>query len=225
MKKRLIASIIAVMSLFSLSFIGCNKSTTKSTTGDTNSGKTVTVKFGVEATAKELIEEFEKANPGIKVEVIDATGEKLLTMLAAGTAPDIIRVNGVLDVPSLAAKGIALNIDEYIKKSSVFKSDDLLPIVNVYRFDGKNTGVGPFYGLPKDWSQDTGIFINKKVFQNSGVPVPDIDKSMTYNQLFDLGKQLTKFDEKGKMTQIGLSGWFKNGAIVDFQTLLYHLLQ
>lgn len=240
MKKRVIALLLCMVIMVAYVFTGCGSETKKAVSdtntaagsgesNDSNSGKevskeVVTIKFGIEDTQKDLFPEFEKENPNIKLELV-MTGsgtEKLMAMLAAGTAPDLIRVTGVTEVPSYAIKGIAMNLDPYFEKSEVFKSDDMLPICNVYRFDGTKSGQGSIYGLPKDWSQDTGMIINKKVFRDCGVEIPSDEQPLTYTQVFELGRQLTKFDGKGRITQLGLDAGFSNG-VVDYQTLLYQL--
>lgn len=228
MKNRFVSIFLCASIIASLAFSGCGaKDTEKTGTADKSSKKgPVTVTFGIEKTNENLIKEFEAANPDIKIQYVDtgAETEKLMAMLAANTAPDLIRVTGVTAIPSYVTKGIALNLDSYFAKSQVFKADDLLPICDVYKFDGKKSGKGSIYGLPKDWSQDTGIIINKKVFQQAGVPIPSDTTPMTYTEYFKLGEKLRKLDAKGNVIQMGLDQEaFNCGEAVHYKTLLYQL--
>jgi multiple sugar transport system substrate-binding protein len=182
------------------------------TAGDTTDagatkGTPVTIRFnmGDGEITKDQIKEFEAANPNIKIQREDVDATKLAAQLATGEAPDIIRMTGVNDLPSYVIRGIAMDLTQRIGSSSLIKEDDFNPAVNVYRFDGKVQGKGPIYGLPKDFSPDFSIWVNKKLFEASGIPIPSQTEPMTYNQLFDLAKKLT-IVKGGTVTQYGLSG-------------------
>lgn len=167
--------------------------------------KTVNIRISLVESeiSKDQIAEFEAANPNIKIIREDVTATKLAAQIATNEAPDIIRVNGVQELPSFVIKGVALDLTPYFKKSALFKEDDLLPVADVYRFDGKQVGKGPIYGFPKDWSPDFTIWYNKKIFAAAGIPEPDSKTPMTWNQLFDLAKKLT-VKNGDTITQYGL---------------------
>ncbi|MBO9605113.1 MAG: sugar ABC transporter substrate-binding protein [Paenibacillaceae bacterium] len=169
------------------------------------SDKTVTIRISLVESeiSKDDIAAFEAANPTIKIVREDVTATKLAAQIATGEAPDIIRVNGVQELPSFVIKGVALDLSPYFQKSALLKADDMLPVADVYRFDGKNVGKGPIYGFPKDWSPDFSIWYNKKLFAAAGVPEPDAKTPMTWNQLFDLAKKMT-IKSGDNVTQYGL---------------------
>ena len=154
---------------------------------------------------KDQIKDFETANPTIKIQREDVDTTKLAAQLATGEAPDIIRMTGVNDLPSYVIRGIAMDLTKYIDTSTVIKKDDFVPTVDVYRFDGKVQGKGPIYGIPKDFSTDFSLWINKKLFAAAGVALPSDTVPMTYSQLFDLAKKLT-IKNGDTVTQYGLAG-------------------
>ena len=44
-----------------------------------------------------------------------------MAMVASGTAPDVIRISGVQQLPTYVTRGLALNLDDYIKNSKLIK--------------------------------------------------------------------------------------------------------
>ncbi|MCU6707350.1 sugar ABC transporter substrate-binding protein [Paenibacillus sp. J5C_2022] len=188
---------------------------------DKSNGERVVIRstlYDTEMSA-EMIAEFEEEHPNIKIERVEADYNKLMAMMAAGNAPDLIRAAGVTEVPGFVLKDMALDLTEYFEASTVFKQDDFLPIVNQFRFDKTSGehGKGPIYGFPKDWSPDFTIYYNKKMFEEAGLPLPSSTEPMTWKELIELGKKLTKKNGE-KVTQYGLS--YYNGNIAAQQDLL-----
>lgn len=165
-------------------------SSTASSTGTT----TLTVMYSKTETPTQYFLDFEKQNPGTKINLIEFDATRLSAMLAAGAPPDFLRVNGATDIPNYAGRGLVADLTSYFAKSSVFKPDDLHPVNGTFQWDGHRSGVGPRYGLVKDWSMDAQVWINTKIFQDAGVPIPDTSKPLSYDELLDLGKRLTKRD-------------------------------
>lgn len=167
----------------------------------------------------EMIAEFEKSHPNIKIERVDADYNKLMAMMAAGNAPDLIRAAGVTELPGYVLKNMALDLTTYFEKSAVFKEEDFLPVVNQFRFD-KATGThgeGAIYGFPKDWSPDFSIYYNKKAFEEAGLPLPSSTEAMTWTELVELGKKLIK-KNGDKVTRYGVV--YYNGATAANQDFL-----
>ena len=86
--------------------------------------------------SEDQIKEFESENPNINVELVPADETKLMAMIAAGTAPDVIRISGVQQLPTYVMRGLALNLDPYFKNSKLIKQDDLLPVANIFKYNG-----------------------------------------------------------------------------------------
>lgn len=189
------------------------------------SGKTVTIRTNITEgeLTKDQIAVFEAAHPNIKVEIETLDETKLSAELATDSAPDVIRLGGVFDLPSYVIRGIAMDLTDKIENSTVIDAGDFAPVVNVFKFDGHKVGEGPIYGLPKDWSNDFAIFYNKKAFDAAGVAVPDPTKVMTWPEVMELAKKLT-IKEGNKTVQYGLAAneWGKTEP--NFNNMLQYLL-
>ncbi|WP_373228716.1 ABC transporter substrate-binding protein [Cohnella sp.] len=232
MKKRMMTSIATIIATCVL-LAGCGAA---SDTGKENQGEktaaetqtpaksegpvTIRVATNKGDISDDEIIEFEQNNPDINIEWEDLDQQKLAAQLATDDAPDLIRVQGAVDLTSFVVKGLALDLTPYLEKSQVLKEDDFLPPVNLYRFDGKVQGQGPIYGMPKDWSPDFTIFYNKKLFEAAGVEVPDSNTPLTWNELMELGKKLT-LTENGKVKQYGFALGSKTQA--DLQSIMLYL--
>ncbi|QHT59429.1 sugar ABC transporter substrate-binding protein [Paenibacillus lycopersici] len=194
--------------------------------GDASGGAPVTIRFnmGDGEVTKEQIDAFNKEHPNIKLVRVDSDYNKLMAQVAANSpdTPDLIRVQGSSEIPFYVSRGLALNLDPYFENSAAFPKDDILDIANVYRFDGTMQGQGPIYGFPKDWSPDYDLWVNKKMFTEAGIPLPSDKEPMTYDEMLDLAKKLTK-KQNGKITQYGLVDMFTNGVIANQDLLLHQL--
>ncbi len=150
------------------------------------------------------INAFEAANPNIVVNLIPYDTTKLSAMYAAGSPPDLVRVTGATDLPGIVARGLAVDLTERFNSSSVFNNGNLLPVGDVYRWDGKAQGQGPRYGAPIDWSLDLMLWYNKTLFDQRNIPYPSATTPMTYDELLTLAKKLTVV-EGGKLKTLGLN--------------------
>jgi multiple sugar transport system substrate-binding protein len=149
---------------------------------------------------QKIVDEFQAANPNIKVKADvsdwDSYWNKLKTLYAGGTPPDVFAMDGPL-YPDWASRGVLLNLQPYIDKSPGLL-DGLYPntLETYKRSDG-------YYGLPRDF-QTIVLFYNKDMFDKAGVPYPT-DK-WTMNDLREAAKKLTRdTDGDGKIDQWGFS--------------------
>jgi multiple sugar transport system substrate-binding protein len=141
---------------------------------------------------EDMIKQFEAANPNIKLEIIKTDMTRFYAMAAAGNPPDVVRVQAP-DLPQLLARKLLLDLTAYFKGSSLLKPDDLAPANNYYKAKSPTQfGDGPIYGMVKDWSPDFTLYAYTAAFEEAKVPVPDTTKSLTYDDLAELGKKLTK---------------------------------
>jgi multiple sugar transport system substrate-binding protein len=147
---------------------------------------------------------FEKQHPDIKIRMITADPLRLNAMLAAGQAPDMVREQGAPNMPNLAARGVALNLDPYFATSKLVPPSDLQPVNNVYRWDGKLQGQGPIYGIAKDWSPDAQIWYIKPLFDRAHVKYPSDSEPLHYDELLAMAKKLT-VRKGGKIAVYGLT--------------------
>lgn len=161
--------------------------------------------------------QFAKLYPNIKLKQLEYDDTVLSSMLAAGNPPDFVRSQGAPAMPNTAARGLAADLTDYFSKTTAFKESDLLPINDVYRWDGKSVGQGPRYGMVKDWSQDAMFWYNKKLFDAAKLPYPSDTTPLSYDDWLDLGKKLTVRDN-GKIKVYGLDpiwGFTTQGHLIQ----------
>lgn len=149
--------------------------------GASGDGKTeVTVSFrssGSEDTLTKffqsgLVEEFEKQNPDIKINIApvlasegDYTSKMVLQMKSPDTAPDLIAEDTSI-IKSDAAAGYLEPLDAQVAGWSDWKEHIIENLkAGVTGEDGK------IYGIPAT-SDTRGIWYNKELFQQAGLPVP-----------------------------------------------------
>jgi multiple sugar transport system substrate-binding protein len=139
--------------------------------------------IGVE---KDIIEEFEKANPSIKVQPVAVAfnnyNTKLLTMIAGGQAPDVMRVNDYDFADFLNAKALK-DITRLIKADKIdiskYYRAGLEDCMHNNRYYGLPWGTAPIY-----------VFVNVKLFKKAGIPIPSPD--WKYAEFIKIARQLTK---------------------------------
>jgi multiple sugar transport system substrate-binding protein len=127
------------------------------------------------ATWNQLAALFHTKNPGITVNVIPYAGntwseyfEKILTQIAGGHTPDIIRI-ATEGARLFGARDLALPLDDFIKRDHAEIADflnDVHPkLLNTFKIDGK------VLALPFEWN-DIVMFYNTKVFKDLGITPP-----------------------------------------------------
>ena len=174
-----------------------------SATSGGGSGKTtLTVMYASNELTKDHIADFESKNPDIKIQFIENDDTRLNAMLASGNPPDFARGPAVGSANN-NARGLATNLDPYLDKSSVLKKSDLLPVNDSWRWDGHKIGAGSYYGITKDWSQDSTIWYNAALFQKAKLEPPSTTQPVTYDQLLDMSRKLA-VKKNGKTTSYGL---------------------
>jgi len=142
---------------------------------------------------QQIVDDFQAANPNIKVNVEvsdwDSYWTKLKTLLAANTPPDVFAMDAPLYL-DYQSRGVLLNIQPYIDKTSGFL-DGFYPVtLEAYKLpDG-------YYGMPRDF-QTVVLYYNKDMFDAAGVAYPTAD--WTYDDLRTSAKNLT-IDKNGDGT-------------------------
>ena len=169
---------------------GDNGSTTAAETVAAAEGQTV-MKWSIwdkDLTAyyQPLIEEFEKQNPDLKIEMVDLGSSDYQTVLGtqltgSGSDFDIVTIKDVPGYTPLVNKGVLEPLDEYIAADGVdlgaFKG-----LTDQIQVDGK------LYELPFR-SDFWVVYYNKDVFDAAGVAYPNND--MTFEDYDALARQLT----------------------------------
>src|SRR5919201_432134 len=143
------------------------------------------------------ISDFEDTHPNIKIEYLDVDAAKFQAMMAAGQPPDIWRTQAPL-VPQWAKRGQLLNLDKYFRASSLIHTAQLTPANDYYRYKNGKIGVGPRYGMVKDWSPDETVWINTDLFRKTGIHIPGPTGKWTYNDLWEIALKLKRKNKNVK---------------------------
>ena len=206
MKKKLL-SMLLVLAMVA-SFSGCssannasgNSGASKGTQATGAGAKDVTLKFTYEQEAssdelgkwlkdKDVINRFEKANPGIKIQLapISSSDGDYATLLALQlssdkTAPDMFMEDTYMTATD-AASGYLACLDDNLAGWSDYSHYLQGTKDAVKGMDGKS------YGVPIS-TDSRGIFYNKAVFQKAGLQVPWQPK--TWNDILDAARKIKK---------------------------------
>ncbi|MER5623381.1 sugar ABC transporter substrate-binding protein [Streptosporangium sp. NPDC002544] len=148
------------------------------------------------AANKELVAEWNKANPKIQVEYIQGSwnnvNDQLVTSFEAGDPPDVIHD----DSPALAGfanRGYLLDLKD--KVPAELKGDIPQSAWDTVTFGDGKGGEG-VYGVP--FLQESQVIIgNKKLLDKAGVRIPAPDSPWTWDEFAEISKKLTKGDAYG----------------------------
>ncbi|MFS0705436.1 sugar ABC transporter substrate-binding protein [Cellulomonas sp. 179-A 9B4 NHS] len=145
---------------------------------------------------------------GVEVEVIvtdaDQYATKLQAAVAGNNVPDVFYIEQA-NLQSYVASGVLMDITDQVDELGVDLDNIWEYGVDSYRFDGELQGTpeGRLYGLPKD----VGPFAfgyNKTMFEAAGIPLPDPDVPLTWEEYVAICQQLTTdTDGDGAVDQWG----------------------
>lgn len=165
-----------------------------------------------------LVAAFEAANPGVRVNVIEAPADdysdKVSVMLAGDNDVDVVFIRDTASYTSMISKEQLMPIDELIAEHQI----DLSVyggMVEQYGVDGK------IYGLPyrKDiWM----LFYNKDIFDAAGLPYPT--ERMSLEEYRELAVQLTSGEGNEKVYGALNNKWTQSVSNLAMQTGSYDLL-
>lgn len=151
---------------------------------------------------KNIVTEFGKANPDIKVEVFDFPaseyGDKMTIMLAGGEDIDVFYAKSGTDYGAYVLKKQIMQLDDLVARDNF----DLTPYGSILdsaaRIDGK------LYGLPYR-SDFWHLYYNKDIFDKAGVPYPTND--WTWQDFRDAAKKLTSGEGNDKIYGTYIQTW------------------
>ncbi|MCI3271533.1 extracellular solute-binding protein [Streptomyces cylindrosporus] len=207
-RRRFLALSAAGAATGAASLSGCAMQVSNGVSGP---GETVTVMATAEDLSPELIKQAQK-DIGVKIRTVLFSTSKLIAMMTNGNPPDLVRGIGAVDAPYYAARGVMEDLDPYFAKSSVLRVDDLDPVNDLWRYDGRSQGKGPRYGMAKDFSQDSMFWYNTALFDQAGVDYPPELEPVTYEEWLDTAKRLTR-RRKGQTTVFG--GSYNGVSTID----------
>ncbi|MFJ8539984.1 extracellular solute-binding protein [Streptomyces sp. NPDC093591] len=171
-------------------------------------GETITMMVKADDITPELVQQALK-DTGITIKRVDWDITKLIAMLTSGNPPDLVRAVGATDAAYFAARDVMEELDPYFAKSSVLKVEDLDPVNDLWRYDGRTQGKGPRYGMAKDFSQDSMFWYNTAAFDKKGVDYPSETEPITFEEWLENAQRLVQ-RSKGQTT---VSGGSYNGLL------------
>jgi len=146
--------------------------------------------------------EIEKRHPGLKIQAdtipYSSYQDKIITLFAADSAPDLVGVEVNAIFGDLYRKGVFEDLTPYFERDKM-DPKDYYPTV-LKRF----TPGGRLYALPSDTAPAGLIYYNKKLFREAGIPFPD-GKWKWPEPFLSICKKLTKRDASGKVIQWAFS--------------------
>lgn len=213
--KRKLWLICLIVVMVTSSLAGCGKTEQKDegqlsekNTGnentDANADKTadndvveITIAYPSDDGAQEkldtLIEEFNKEYPNIHVNCVFIPFSswpdyitKVKTMVAGGTAPDVLRL-AVEGIQTFVKDGLAMPFDDFMQENPELLEElgvnDIHQNINApFQIDGKT------YGFAWDWNNIV-MFLNKDLFEEKGIALPE--KSWNKDDFLKIAQQLT----------------------------------
>lgn len=141
---------------------------------------------------QEQIAMFEKANPGIKVNLDwGSLGlEKTLVQIAGGTPPDLVDCHMPFILRTFAQKGVLFDITPYCKKYDL-NLKDFWPQCSPYMYYQDKV-----YAIPTNASTVV-LFYNKKIFDENHITYPD--ENWTWDTFISNAQKLTKIEPDKKI--------------------------
>lgn len=169
---------------------------------------------------QERVNMFMEKNPDIKVELLyipSDYSQKVQTMIAGGTAPDVIQLSE--DVHSYSSKGQIISLNDFVANDSLdlkARYGETGGLTTAYSLDGN------LYAMP-DRGGALILYYNKDMFDAAGVSYPT--KDWTWVEFLDATQKLTIRDGD-TVTQYGFAagGWWpwwmsfiymNGGAVLD----------
>lgn len=156
---------------------------------------------------KGIVADWNAENPDNQVTVTfgdwGSVDDELTTSFEGGTAPDVIHYEAG-PIKDFVDRGNLANIDEFI-------SDETREDIRDSAWDTvEYPDVEGVYGVP--FLQETQvIFVNTKMFEEAGIPLPTVDDPWTWDEYQAVAQQLTvDADGDGTPNQYGSSFPLKN---------------
>ena len=150
---------------------------------------------------KAFIDKFMAANPDINLVREEEDWTKWMADAMAGNAADLQRMGSGTDIAYYVQRGLLYDMTKLMQGGKLVKMNDIdLLGSSTYQYDGTNFGKGKWYGLPKDYNNIGCLTYNKEMFKAAGIaPLSETVPITYYDDLYNLGKKLTKKDAAGKV--------------------------
>jgi len=136
--------------------------------------------------------DFQKSHPGVEIEWLDKKGTEFAafyqTQLVAGTAPDVVDLQGALWV-EYAAGGALAELSSYLSREP--------DVAKLYNADYLKSWdyLGKTYMLPFYISK-TLLYYNKTLFQEAGLALPP----QSFDEIIGFAEKVSKGEKTGFLT-------------------------
>jgi ABC-type glycerol-3-phosphate transport system substrate-binding protein len=163
----------------------------------------------IEQAVNKVARDFERGNPGTRVEVsiksVSTSVDPLFVAMAAGMPPNLFCLSDRL-VSDLVDRNALVPLDSFIAKSSR-KDHWRLDTLQGYSVGGRAYGIPAFEGGP-----GRGVFFNLDHFDEAGLVSFSPNVPPTWDEMRTAHRKLTRSDEAGNLTRLGLypvhtGGW------------------
>ena len=163
---------------------------------------------------RRLVDLFNRGNPTVQVRLLYvpnnlSSNQKLFLSISAGMPPDCTFVDGP-QVCEWAARGAIEPLDDLMARQDVRNEQFWEPCWRQNRFRDQT------YALTYCADPNFAFFWNKEVFAEAGLLGQGPPK--TLEELDRVARQLTTFDENGRITRIGFIPWNVFGYANSFFT-------
>jgi multiple sugar transport system substrate-binding protein len=155
------------------------------------------------ASIQAAVDRFQKANPGVKVEVKSGQDDdKTIQAIAAGQPIDVVLSYSTDQIGKFCSTGAWQDLSSYLTRDGV-DLDQIPPVVRDYtQFEGKRCSMPML-------SDTYGLYYNKKLLAEAGYTAPP----KTMSELTAISEKLTKLDGKGAIAVAGFVptfGFYEN---------------
>ncbi|MCB0158565.1 MAG: sugar ABC transporter substrate-binding protein [Caldilineaceae bacterium] len=191
MKKKSLLTIVLGAILIAAMVSGCAAPAAPGDAGNSSSGEeTIELTFAIGGGPGEiagynrLIDEFEALNPGVTIELLERPGQgfrdQIVAELAAGEAPDLIKVGFIGDFAFYASAGGTVDLSPYLEEGF---ADDFFPAAwAIATYEGKP------YGVPMV-SDTHALFYNTDYIEQAGIQVPQtMDECWSWEEFNEMSR-------------------------------------
>ncbi|MGH2350987.1 MAG: ABC transporter substrate-binding protein [Chloroflexota bacterium] len=138
---------------------------------------------------QEILDEFKRRNEKVQLEAITGNEEKLRSLLAAGTPPDVARINDNY-VFDYADQQLTQPLDTFLKRSGIRRQDFFELIFDFGLDQGGKRWAWPMGAAPRL------LYVNLDLFRQAGITPPPRQKwdvpGWTMEDFLDAARRLSK---------------------------------
>lgn len=160
----------------------------------------------------DMLSRFDAQHAPLEQVRIDPDIGRLFAMITAGEPVDVVRIPGTY-IPAFVTKRICLDLTRFFEASELLRPDDLLPVNDLFVVRDRR------YGMGVEWSPDYAVFINKSLWAEAGVPIPNPVEPLSLQTWRELSAQLSQ--KSGGEVIVQGTDWQPNEHILFWATTTF----